>query len=344
MASIARDANGCKRIQFVARDGSRKAIRLGKCSQRDAESFKLKVETLLSANMLGNSPDRDTSRWLADLSDELHIKLVAVRLVEPREPVNPCLTLDAWLTKYLDQRKSELKPGSLDRLNATAKRMRAFFGNTTRLNELTPNGAADWRAAMLAEGLSETTVRNRARDAKTIFNAAVDRELIGNSPFRKLKSSVVAANRDRYVSPDEAGAILTACPSHDWRVLFGLARFAGLRTPSETHRLTWADVDWARKRLTVYAPKTDSTRIVPITADLLPILQAAFDEAPPAPAFRDWVRNTINRDLDAFTAAERAHAIRSGLRSSQHQARITPVELAPWIGEDHSTGRTQPVG
>ena len=62
--------------------------------------------------------------------------------------------------------------------------------------------------------------------------------------------------------------------------MFGLARFAGLRTPSETHRLTWADVDWERRRLSVYAPKTDTNRIVPITADLFPILQAAFDAAP----------------------------------------------------------------
>ncbi len=62
--------------------------------------------------------------------------------------------------------------------------------------------------------------------------------------------------------------------------MFGLARFAGLRTPSETHRLTWADIDWDRKRLTVCSSKTNSTHIVPITADLLPILQEAFDAAP----------------------------------------------------------------
>ena len=308
MASISTDSSGNRRILFVAGDGVRKTIRIGSCSKRDAESFKLRVEALHSAKLMGTSPDRDTSLWLASLSDDLHTKLSAAGLVEPREPANPCLTLDAWLTKYLDQRKSELKPGSLERLNATAKRMRTFFGKMTPLNELTPNGAADWRASMLAEGLSETTVRNRARDSKTIFNAAVDRELIGSSPFRKLKSGVVAANRDRYVTPDEAVAILSACPSLEWQALFGLARFAGLRTPSETHRLTWADVDWARKRLTVYAPKTDSTRIVPITTDLLTILQAAFDEAPPAPAFREWVKGTLQRDHDAFTAAERSQA------------------------------------
>ena len=80
-----------------------------------------------------------------------------------------------------------------------------------------------------------------------------------------------------------------------------------LVTPREW-RLFRGGIVMERNRLTVCAPKTDSTRIVPITTDLLPILQAAFDEAPPAPAFRDWVKGTLKRDLDAFTEAERLHA------------------------------------
>ncbi len=114
-----------------------------------------------------------------------------------------------------------------------------------------------------------------------IFNAAVDRELLAKNPLAQLPSSVLTANRTRYVSPEESQAILEASSSaHPWRLMFGLARFAGLRTPSETHRVTWADIDWDRKRLTVCSSKTNATRIVPITADLLPILQESFDEAP----------------------------------------------------------------
>ncbi len=46
MASITNDANGRRRIQFVAGDGARKAIRLGKVSQRQAEAFKVRLEAL----------------------------------------------------------------------------------------------------------------------------------------------------------------------------------------------------------------------------------------------------------------------------------------------------------
>jgi hypothetical protein len=49
MATIGSDPNGRKRILFVAGDGTRKTIRLGKASMRQAETFKVKVEDLVGA-------------------------------------------------------------------------------------------------------------------------------------------------------------------------------------------------------------------------------------------------------------------------------------------------------
>ena len=47
MASVANDSNGRRRVQFVHTDGRRPSIRLGKVSQRTAESFARRVEQLL---------------------------------------------------------------------------------------------------------------------------------------------------------------------------------------------------------------------------------------------------------------------------------------------------------
>ena len=132
---------------------------------------------------------------------------------------------------------------------------------------------------MVTDGLSEATTRLHYRNGKSLFAGAVDRKLIERIPFAKLKSSSVAANRDRYVTPMEAAAILEECHSVQWKLIFGLARYAGLRCPSETHRLTWSNVDFERSRLVVYATKTDSTRIVPVVTALLAILRDAFDQA-----------------------------------------------------------------
>ena len=358
MASISTDAKGNRRVLFTNRDGQRKSVYLGTVPKKQAETVCTKIEALNGAKIAGVAPADEVTRWKVGIGDDLYEKLSKQELVAPRQPENLSSTVEDWLTKYIDQRRSELKPGNTERLERTAGRLKSSFGGQARLDELTPAGAADWRAAMLAEKqphkrgevpkprLTETTVRNYSRDAKTIFNAAVDRELIARNAFRKLKSSVLAANRDRYVTPEEAGTILDGCHSSQWRVLFGLARIAGLRTPRETHRLTWADVDWERKLLSVYAPKTDSTRIVPITADLFPLLQVAFDSAPAVPSFDEWVKTTLKADLAKLTKSEKstaqsqyendaAHRILTlgSHRSNLHRGLekfIKRVGLAPW--------------
>ena len=84
---------------------------------------------------------------------------------------------------------------------------------------------------------------------------------------------------------EQATAVLDACPNADWRLIFALARFGGLRTPSETLLLRWSDVDWEHGRMTVHSPKTEhhdgkGSRLVPIFSELRPYLLAAFEQAP----------------------------------------------------------------
>ncbi len=87
----------------------------------------------------------------------------------------------------------------------------------------------------------------------------------------------------------------------------GLARLAGLRAPSETHISAWGDVDWAKARLSVHAPKTarfdkHPRRTVPIVPRLMRILEDAFD---PAEAGQEWVvglsRNNLYRTMHAVS-------------------------------------------
>ena len=46
MASITRESNGRKTIQFVATDGKRRSIRLGKATMKTAQEVATKVEHL----------------------------------------------------------------------------------------------------------------------------------------------------------------------------------------------------------------------------------------------------------------------------------------------------------
>jgi integrase len=40
-----------------------------------------------------------------------------------------------------------------------------------------------------------------------------------------------------------------------WRVIIGLSRYGGLRTPSEMLSLRWSDIDWEQNGMSVPEPR-----------------------------------------------------------------------------------------
>ncbi len=353
MASLIKTSAGetpGRAIQFTHPDGKRRTITLGRVGLEPARKVKTKVEALLSCLITNSTPDAEVSAWLAGLSDTMHGKLAAVRLIPPREPRPVAPTLGTWLDKYIGQRTG-LKPASRKSIMRTGYYLKEHFGADVGIDQVTANGAADWRAGLLARELSEATVRLHCRNAKAIFNEAVERELIDANPFRKLVSSAIAAARDRYVTPGEAETILQNCPNSQWRTLFALARLAGLRVPSETHILTWADVDWDRGRLSVYSPKTERyekhrRRNVPVVPELMAILQDAFDAAEPGEErIVRLSRNNLHRTMHAilkraeiapwdncFQALRRSRETEWSLTFPQHA-------VSAWLGHSEQISR-----
>ena len=104
--------------------------------------------------------------------------------------------------------------------------------------------------------------------------------------------AAVKANTKRFhfISGEQAEAILDACPDTEWRLLFALVRFGGLRVPSGALGLKWTDIDWANGRFVVSSPKTEhhqghESREVPLFPELLPHLREAFEQAEPGAEF-----------------------------------------------------------
>ena len=98
--------------------------------------------------------------------------------------------------------------------------------------------------------------------------------------------------------------MLEKLPDDEWRLLFGLARFGGLRVSSESHTLTWGGVDLKNRRMTVFAPKTGATRVVPIVPRLHALLTGAH--AKREPEFEQVIllsKNNVHRTI--AHAAER---------------------------------------
>jgi integrase len=92
------------------------------------------------------------------------------------------------------------------------------------------------------------------------------------------------AERQRFIDRNTTAPLLDAAPDWVWRTIIALARYGGLRCPSEVLSLKWADVDWEKERLQVTSPKTEhhrgkGARLVPMFPELRPYLEEAWEAA-----------------------------------------------------------------
>jgi len=280
MAGISKLGNGRRAIQFVGTDRKRRTIRLGKISQEDAEPIKRHVERLLMAKVTAQPLDRRTVAWIAELETPLLDKLARVGLLAARELPIP---LGPFLDSYTSQR-NDVKPATKEVWGQVVRNLKGHFGEGRDLKSVTVADAEAFKAYLINEGLSSTTVHKRLQFARAFFRAALKRKHIEENPFAEVSSkAVMGGNRMRFVTREEIAKIL-AVASLDWRVIIGLARYGGLRCPSEVLSLRWQDVDWQAGRITVASPKTEhhegkGSRVIPLFPELRGVLQEARAEA-----------------------------------------------------------------
>lgn len=290
MSSISKQANGRKTIQFVGADGKRRSLRLGKASVRDAEKFKVRIDSLVTSTITGHAIDPDTARWIAGLDQVMLDRLNRVGLIQACSRRN--LTVAEWIGEYINSR-TDLKGRTVNNLKQAEGYIVEFFGKTKLLKDVSPGDGDELRRWMLTR-LGVNTVRRHMGRGKQFMRAAHRKRLIETDPFADIKDCSVQADETRlfFVTREMADKVIDACPDVEWRLLFALVRFGGLRCPSEPLDLTWDCVNWDANRITVGKHKTKQ-RTIPIFPEIRVHLEAAFDQA------KDGERFVITRYRDA---------------------------------------------
>ncbi len=276
MASVTRlDAGGRQgfRIRFYC-DARRREIYIpgsGRRVERLAKTVAGHVESLAKAKSANVSPDEEAVKWANGTEGGLRDNLVAWGLADP---VSPKLSTDAgrllgaFIDEYMAGRTDWAKTTRIN-YGQTRRLLVEYFGERKPLKAITPADADRWRRWLATDkGLAVASCSKHAKRAKTVLAEAVRDRLLAESPFAGLKGGDESnPERHRFITVEMTNKVLAVCPDADWRLIVTLARYGGLRCPSEVLGLRWADVDRAAGRMRIESPKT-GLRFVPIFAEI----------------------------------------------------------------------------
>jgi len=347
MASVVTYDGGLRKVTFsFSASGQRHAVRLGRVSMRVAESWKARIEALVSDKLAHCPHNPELAAWLGALDEKMLARLRAVGLADGVG------TAVVSLGEFLERAFETLSPKQSTRTfyGHTRRNLEERFGAGRMLGTIATADADDWRAWLLSDQkLSAATVARRVIAARTLWNKAVRWRLVGENPFVGVRGGEQSNEaRKVFIPRASIDAIMAAAPSAEWRALIALARYGGLRTPSEPFELRWGDIDFERGTIRVRCPKLEhrgerfASRTIPLFPELQkPLLDLfAAGDAEAEYLFGNWRARRTNVGTHFARIVERAGLkpwprLLQNLRASRESELMREYDLATvcrWIG------------
>ena len=287
MASVNKDSKGW-RVEFTIPGQKRRPLRLGKkINEKATQEIGRHIERIVESKKTGLPLAGETEKWLHGVPNHLRQRLVSLGLIVDAGR-RMSRSLGGFLDEYVEGR-TDAKPGTIDNIKVARRWLEKYFGMDRDMATITLGEADAYRRWLVATGKqAENTVRRLCGRAKQFFRAAIRQRLITENPFADMKHLIVTGSptdRVRKISDATAQKVLAACPDSHWRVIFALARYGGLRVPSEACGLRWQHIDWENGSILVPCPKTEhhdgkDFRLMPLFPEIRQELEAWRREAP----------------------------------------------------------------
>jgi len=210
----------------------------------------------------------------------LYQRLANLGLVQPRNQGD--------LKAFLDQfavGKSSRSGNTIRNIGQARNWLFKHFPETRSVRSITKADADGFHAFLRDSHKSGNTVSSILKKVKQAFSEAAERGELAINPFAHIQCPIRSnPERMEFVRQEWTDAILKACPDLQWKVIFVMARYAGVRVPSELKNFTWGDIRWDKDRIRIHdskrsRPDEPVIRIVPMFPEIRPILTEAYNQA-----------------------------------------------------------------
>jgi integrase len=288
MARLRKTAKGGWEIRFYDACNHRVSLYLGGMPVRSAEEILRHVNRMCEAKWANCPLDETTAKWVGGIDGRLRDKLATKGLIAPTERPKVVL-LGPFIQQFIEELLPDRAPRTIINLQQARDKLLAFVPASREMASVTVDEMVKYRHWLgTVCGLSRNTVKIHCKKAKQFFAEAVSRGLIPDNPCRTLKDlhDMWNEDRERFMDVEQSAQVLVVCPTAEWRLIFSLARFGGLRR-SEILALRWEDIVWHENRIDVPGAKGrhgtgKRRRDLPIFPELAVALQAVLAERPQA--------------------------------------------------------------
>ncbi len=363
MASISTDPNGTRRITYTDKaTRKQKCIRLGNVTAKEAAVVRMHVEHLINHAATQSPLNTGTALWVATIGDDLAEKLARAGLITARPAA---LTVAGMLEAYGRTVVAKQKPSTRTVFGTITNDIAGYFKPGTELRSINAADAEEFKYHLQARGLASATVARRLTHARTLFGHAVKLNAIAANPFANVGSITELPKGKRVYVP--AADILKVMQHADptWRTILALARFGGLRCPTEVLLMRWEHVNLADGEMTVTSPKTEhhggkAYRVMPIFGNLRPYLEVAWELAAPGEQFvvggprgdgyraaangpKGWVNSNLRTTLGKIIRRaglkpwpKTFNTLRASCETDLLDAGLNPKAVTDWLGHSLS--------
>lgn len=354
MATLFRRKSGTWSIQFSLK-GKRKTVSIGKASRDMRRKLLDNMETLVECRNCAIDPPTRLMEWFDDLGPRLRKSILKAGLM----PVNQldCFeprTITDLVAYHVAMGKSEWKPVTLEAQAYATDTLTEFFQGRS-LESITPGCADEYRVWMVeTKGLAKTTANRRCSIAKMVFSKAVDKRWIESNPFGKLKR-LSTKNSERLFIVDNATSLKIVKNFHlvtknrklsaELAAIFAMYRWGGLRA-DEIRHVRWEWIDFKNRQMQIYAPKTNSTRQLPLFPEVAEYLGYLWKFSPKHSEFvfpkfcassTGWFSGRLKALLKKLEIDRWGRLLQNlrATRSTEIMRKYGPKYESSWIG--HST-------
>jgi len=174
--------------------------------------------------------------------------------------------------EFLTWAEANKRAGTYSRYKSCTKILKGFFGDY-KLSQISPFLIEKYKQARLADGAKVAVNRELSR-LRTMINLCIKwRKYEGENPARRFQPAPEARGRLRFLTESEEQNLL-AVAEEPLRSCIILGIHTGLRMQSEGLSLTWDNVDFQQRAVTVedHFAKNGETRTVPLNSVALAAL------------------------------------------------------------------------